>query len=375
MKKFIFVIVTVIIVLFAIELGLKLINKVTGSSDPRLNLAPYKDKDWAADLIHESDESGKMQYREYVGWGRGQYDGEYVNIDENSIRYTWNPELNNDFKTIYTFGGSTMWGSGARDEYTIPSYISKELAAEGNDFKVTNFGEGGYTFTQSIIRLSLLLREEKRPDYVVFYDGVNDVAAAYESGEAGRAVNLFLIEDQIQSGNWGKIKAGLRGILKENCTACQAALNIMRAVTPNAFRAYDLGASGYTEEELKILAEDTKEYYSTSLKFLDMLSKSYDFEYLAFWQPNLFLEPKIIESESGLAAVDPRVEDQKIKELHKFINPLMVTNKEMHFWNISDILNSRENSYYLDHAHLSEEGNEVVAKKIVEVFKNQYLNE
>ncbi len=39
------------------------------------------------------------------------------------------------------------------------------------------------------VRLVLLLREGHRPDYVIFYDGANDVYAAYQAGRAGAVQN------------------------------------------------------------------------------------------------------------------------------------------------------------------------------------------
>ena len=50
---------------------------------------------------------------------------------------------------------------------------------------VTNFGETGYVSTQNLIALMLELRAGRRPDVVVFYDGVNDTYSAYSQQRAG----------------------------------------------------------------------------------------------------------------------------------------------------------------------------------------------
>src|SRR5262249_7649743 len=72
---------------------------------------------------------------------------------------------------VYFFGGSTMWGLGVRDDLTIPSQFA---AATG--IWSENFAEMSYTAHQSLMLLVQLLQDGHRPDVVVFYDGVNDVA-------------------------------------------------------------------------------------------------------------------------------------------------------------------------------------------------------
>ncbi|MFH1246482.1 MAG: SGNH/GDSL hydrolase family protein, partial [Candidatus Liptonbacteria bacterium] len=322
-----------------------------GNRDPRLNLAPYSGKEWANELVREMDESSAMEFKEYVGWGRKPYHGIYVNVDDNGVRKTWEPpDLPSTSTTIYFFGGSTMWGSGVQDDGTVASYASKILHEQNYPANVTNYGEGGYAFTQEIVKLSLLLRSGARPDYVIFYDGVNDVAASYESGEAGTAVNLPLIQDQLIPGSLAKIKSGLRQFAKENCVLCNTVLSAIRIISPNSFRAFNIAGSSYSDDQLKELADDTKTYYDTSLAMLDQLSRSYGFKYLTFWQPNLFFSNSSEELGKKLASVDPRAVDQKIAKLHVMVGAEMPDNPQMHFFNISDALKDQGENAFLDHA-------------------------
>lgn len=155
--------------------------------DSRLTNEVYQNQSWAEQYFKESREIG-CEYYPYVGYRRKpNFHGEYVNLDENSIRKTWNPSLPNDEKAvkIFVFGGSTTWGTGAKDEYTIPSYLSKKIYEEDYTVQVTNFGESGYTNTQELIRLQLELRKGNIPDIVIFYDGVNEVYFSYQNKIAG----------------------------------------------------------------------------------------------------------------------------------------------------------------------------------------------
>ena len=83
-----------------------------------------------------------------------------------------------------------MWGTGARDDYTIPSALSKMLAQVfPSRVRVTNFGQGGYVNTQEMILLFRELQRGSRPDILIFYDGYNDTFAAFQNRAAGMPQN------------------------------------------------------------------------------------------------------------------------------------------------------------------------------------------
>ena len=82
-----------------------------------------------------------------------------------------------DAKTIFMFGGSTLWGTGSPDRNTIPSELQALL---GPEYDIYNFGETGYVSTQELNYLLHRLSLGDIPDTVIFYDGVNDgYAGAY----------------------------------------------------------------------------------------------------------------------------------------------------------------------------------------------------
>ncbi len=69
------------------------------------------------------------------------------------------------------YAGSTMWGTGADDESTIPSILARE-----HGVRARNFGETAYTTHQGLETFIRPVQEGHRPDVAGFYDGVNDVA-------------------------------------------------------------------------------------------------------------------------------------------------------------------------------------------------------
>ena len=67
-------------------------------------------------------------------------------MNQNGPRATWNPPPRNGADDpppvrLFTFGGSTMRGWGARDDYTIASYLSELLDEKGYPAEVTNHGQ------------------------------------------------------------------------------------------------------------------------------------------------------------------------------------------------------------------------------------------
>ena len=99
------------------------------------------------------------------------------------------------------FGGSAVWGVGAPDDETIPSHLAALLNGElGVDANVRNLGRRGYVFTQEVIYLMRELQAGRRPDIVVFYNGVNDAAAVSLWPEfPGAHVSFDTVRDRFES--------------------------------------------------------------------------------------------------------------------------------------------------------------------------------
>jgi len=152
--------------------------------DERAYLINYKNESWAELHFKELRQlEGQLQYRAYVIWRHKPYSGQTINIDRaEGIRVTPPDPGLRATKATYFFGGSAMWGLGASDEKTIPSYyqtLSRETAV--------NFAETGWTAHQSLNQLMEVIAAGHRPATVVFYDGSNDILA-----KCSRGNNFFL---------------------------------------------------------------------------------------------------------------------------------------------------------------------------------------
>jgi hypothetical protein len=101
---------------------------------------------------------------------------------------------------VFAFGGATMWGTGSPDWETIPAYLQAGLEARrGKPVCMVNFGESSFVSTQEVIQLLLQLESGNVPHLVIFYDGINNIYAAYQSGQAGVHENLDPIAAKLQT--------------------------------------------------------------------------------------------------------------------------------------------------------------------------------
>jgi hypothetical protein len=133
-------------------------------------LPNYANVTWAKKFYQEFRQL-KTDYKSFIGWRRAPFHGETINVDgPYAQRLTANHGTDKS-KKAYFFGGSTMWGTGVRDDATIPSQFAARTGIWSE-----NFGEIGYTAHQSLMLLVQLLQDGHRPDFVVFWNGGNDVS-------------------------------------------------------------------------------------------------------------------------------------------------------------------------------------------------------
>ena len=140
------------------------------SADRRAHLPNYDGLDWA-DAHFREFVGLETVHHSYVGWRRLPYRGETITIDENGIRSTYSDPAARPTKSIAFFGGSTMWGSGATDDQTIPSAFARSHP----DYRAINYAETAHTAHQNLNALIQVLAGGLEPDVVVFYNGSSEI--------------------------------------------------------------------------------------------------------------------------------------------------------------------------------------------------------
>lgn len=323
------------------------------------NSEVYQDKEWVKDYIKEFKESFEAEYYPHVGHRRvPNYEGKYINLDDNSIRKTFFQcsDGSEEFIKIFVFGGSTMWGAGVRDVATIPSLLSKNLCDKGFAVEVTNFGESGYTNTQEMIKLQLELRKGNIPDIIIFYDGVNNVYSSYQNQIAGVPQNIENRKEEFNAKlNLNKFNPK---IAFSNFNRVLYKLNKMLHKT-NFFML----------DHNETIDEDTADIYFNNIKIIKALGKEFNFKSYFYWQPTLFTKTHHSVDESNLRKL---AKDTTLAKSYVGVTKKIQLSEEVN--DLTDIFNNQTNTIFTDWNHVSEEGNSMVAREITEDIVN-YLKE
>jgi lysophospholipase L1-like esterase len=371
--------VTLLFLLF-VELALSFAyvvkDRMEASSrqDYRTQADAYAGASWVNAYWRELDECRRDQWASYVYWRRKPYQGRYVNIDANGLRRTWTCDENrrktDDPLTIFTFGGSTMWSVGARDDFTIASCLAKKLDQMGIESEVTNFGEFGYVSTQEVIALLRQLQRRNIPDLVVFYDGVNDVYSTYQQQAAGLPHSEF---HRVQEFNLSQpTRYGSLGSLFLRRTAHELSLvrlsrNALRRVGTPAPADGDVTYRNAAENSITgkdVLFRDLLAVYEGNMRMVEALGQSYGFQVLFYWQPTVFQKKHLTAYEEA--------ERDKVSAMEPFFRKAyelvgqgdLAVQHDGVFHDVSGMLSDARQPIFIDWCHVSEAANELMAERM-----------
>lgn len=319
----------------------------------------YKDSPWAKQYFIEFDKLEKNYYPFYE-WRRKSYKGKFINISEEGVRNTWNPKHKDSLNKIFIFGGSAIWGTGVRDNFTIPSLLSKNLNKNTEPYFVTNFGEAGYVLSQEIILLIMQLKEGNLPNYVIFYDGVNDTLAALQNGKAGFIYNY----------NRWKMKLSLEPKIFNEISK-EALLNNSKFLFLFPYLNNLLNKkSAIDETTLKNIAYQIIEDYKKNMDLVEKLSRVYGFKYSFFWQPVLF----IVTSKTNEEILSLDSKNKELEKIYFYTYTLADRLNKSRFYNLSHLFDKKTETYFIDYCHVGEKQNQIIADEIFEVIKDELKN-
>jgi hypothetical protein len=118
-----------------------------------------------------------FQYEPWVLFRNPEYRGRTLNTDARGLRRTRSPHTSCPKPVrVFVFGGSTTFGFGVTDEYTLPSSLQGHLERRypSRCLEVSNYGQGFFFSSQEMLQFINLLKEGHVPDWAIFVDGAND---------------------------------------------------------------------------------------------------------------------------------------------------------------------------------------------------------
>lgn len=327
----------------------------SASGDNREILPVYNNYPSYSKYWKEHTKSTSTHFEPYFHWKRNTFHGASINISINGIRSTTPPKSHNN-KTIFIFGGSTMWGTGSKDSHTIPSFLQQELNNSNYNYKVTNFGETGFVSTQELNLLLLQLAQGNIPDIVIFYDGVNDgYAGAYSPAIPRDVQNLrskFNKERKkntfIQLYETSNYKRLINHFVKNNDWENQ----ILKSIDSNS--------------------NSTIRLYLEHIKQVKAIGKEYGFKSLFFWQPNLLSDSKkLLPYEKIIINKSSQSFIKSQKKVYLDAKSVFLKREEDNIFFLGDIFEDTNEPIYIDWCHIGPDGNKIIARKIYKEIINE----
>ncbi|MCK5114955.1 MAG: SGNH/GDSL hydrolase family protein [Candidatus Aegiribacteria sp.] len=321
------------------------------------------------------------RYEPYVVWRADTSLYFEDEIDPDGFRIT--PVSNSDSNAykVFVFGGSTVWGTGVPDSSTIPSYLCELLQSSvSGPVEVRNFGQLGYVSTQEMIELCFQLRSDNVPDLVLFLDGMNDVAAAYESGIPGTHQNYPLVRARVESrledlGLESTFPHPLLQLFhRSNFSTLLSLANSGRGNDGNQSEVVNYLTLGADTDSLSF---NVARIMFANYDFIEHLSEQYVFDVLFFIQPSVWTGSKALteeeisfalgESRFFAVGADSAWKPILIKSYDWFET---ISNGESDVKSLTAIFDDVDFQIYTDFTgvHLTAEGNMLVAQEMYDVL-------
>lgn len=263
------------------------------------------------------------------------------------------------------FGGSALWGTGARDDHTIPSEVARLAEHDGQVWEVINYGESGYVIWQEAILLAQLCAAGNRPNAVVFYDGANDVFAKLESPAERQPIhNLNKWRDWYRLMQEPHVNVRFRSVAYEFYKRNSLVFACMRRllIKGHLQAPHFVDAERFGVAQLAVAIVDE---YAASCAFIRDLGRQYAFQVVVAWQPTLFNQSALPGDVSRLS--ESSTFDTKFYgEVYRRASQLIADREVLDLTRV--ICNP--GMIFLDWVHIAESGNHIVAEKIYSALKS-----
>jgi lysophospholipase L1-like esterase len=273
---------------------------------------------------------------------------------------------------VFTFGESTMWGTGSPNWGTIPANLQKGLEKlRQGPVCVMNFAESAYVSTQDVIMLLVQLRSGNVPDLVLFYSIGGDIAAAYQSGRAGVPANLDQIaarfeRRQERSAFVDQLRSTYAYSLIDQLIGKLTIANPQqKEPTPSELVTYE--SMGIDVSKLSdLIMQD----YLGNYKIVSALAQKYGFKYFFFAPPIVSL---------GNKPLTPEEQEMKYRlesdvALYKLFTAVYQTieresSKYQNLYSMVHIFDRYDSLIWIDEGHVTPIGNQVIAERMLDVIQ------
>jgi lysophospholipase L1-like esterase len=344
-------------------------DQVLAEGRARESVSYYASQDWAGQYWDEFRLARKQRYYPYVGWRRAPFAGKTIRVDQQGIRATPNSDCRPDSYKVFAFGGSTMWGTGSPDWGTIPAYLQAGLQKlRPGPVCVVNYGETAYVSTQSVILLLMQLQSGNVPDLVLFYDGPNNVYAAYQSGRAGVPQNLPQLVAKFEKGSPTAVE------WLTSLASYSLVETLIGRLTPGRPRPEDrssrhLATYATMGVDVATLSAAILQEYIGNYQVVTALAQKYGFASFFFVQPIVSMGRKPLTNEEQ--EIKQRLEmDEAVNKLCTSVYHQMEleSTKLPALYSMVHLFDGYDSLLWIDEAHVTPRGNQLVAEEMLDVI-------
>lgn len=292
-----------------------------------------------------------VRWLPYSYWTVEPFDGAYINVDQSGRRYTPSYLEDPEAPSIYFFGGSTLWGLGARDAYAIPAQVGQLLAERDYPAHVESYAQTGYVSWQDLLLFQAQLALDNAPNLAVFYQGFNDVYAAYLQGGAGLTLRENLRVNDVELGR------------------------LLRSGQP-VLRPFDADISDY---DWSLVTRGTAapraiaERWLANRRLIRAAAGEHGVRVLFVWQPALFAKAARTDGEQQIIDDIERQEPGFIdlyREVVRIVREELASDSTADTMFLTGAFGDVREGVFFDRVHITEIGNLVVAESLVDPILN-----
>lgn len=293
--------------------------------------AAYKDSPYySPEFLDEQGRFSRSWYVDDVGLWASDFRGKWYN-HEGRERLTAGQPANGKH-TLYIFGSSTTLNIEVPDEYTIASYLQRDIGAA---YRVVNLGASGMDTTAMYLLLRSLTLQ--RGDMVVFYDGITDAGSSFR-------ISSMMRENVLtgQACNWLSGKLGGLGTVEMFCALTDRAL----------------------PDQPKPDVDRIQHDFNTALDNAYALCQSKGAAFYQFFQPTIWSKTPSVYERAILSNhnLTPTGYTAFIAQSWPDLQSISAQFPGANLTHVLDGLRTAGIEVYLDYDHATERGNEVVAR-------------
>jgi lysophospholipase L1-like esterase len=337
------------------------------------NEPALRDSPWAAEVLAEQEElPGKVD--PFLGYRMGSKASTYTNVVD-GVRTSYQSKAPGQKISVWFFGASALFGSGQRDDHTIPSEFARLAEADGLPVEVRNYGRPAVSMWQELELFQQLVSSGQRPDLVVFYDGFNDLAWQMNIELSTEPTNIYAVRDTTTNVGAGGVDSATR-ITTPTSTDGGTTLDDVvdaywdQSASHHVYDAlHDLIAGDDEKQKVQFAkgveqkdpattpstehdaAQNAISIQSRAATLAAAVAESVGAQASFFWQPTVFTKRLLPDEERYLSldTYEPARWDPAVKEARSLL-------KSTPFVDVGDALDLATSPVFWDFVHTNEEG-------------------